>query len=111
MASPEASLANPVVAGLADALVTEDAVAAPMLGVVNAREVAKSAEPTVAHVGGAPLVSVRTNWLVQVPAPGMLPGIFDPVTVPVAATFPVTLKLPVTPVPVSGAGEARFNGA
>ncbi len=41
----------------------------------------------------------------------MLPGIFDPVTVPVAATFPVTLKFPVTEVPESGAGLARFNGA
>jgi hypothetical protein len=41
----------------------------------------------------------------------MDPGIFDPVTVPVAATLPVTLKFPETELPVSGAKLPRFTGA
>jgi hypothetical protein len=36
-------------------------VAAPMFGVVNAREDARSEDPTVLHVGGAAVFSVRTN--------------------------------------------------
>src|SRR5579859_3974555 len=41
----------------------------------------------------------------------MLEGILEPVTVPVAATFPLTARLPETLLPLSGARLPRFTGA
>jgi hypothetical protein len=71
-------------------------VADPIPGVTSAKDAARSDDPTVLHVGADTVFRARTNWLLQAPVPGIEPGMFEPVTGPVAATD-VAAIVPVPP--------------
>lgn len=59
----------------------------------------------------APLVYFGKVLVVPVPVAIWPAAMFDPVTVPVAAIFPLTLKFPETELPLSGAKLPRVTGA